>query len=86
MAKHVDNDLKRQVLEAVKNGMKVRDARAKFGVSDNAVYGWLRAQADNSGTSALEMARLRRENADLKEIIGLLTLERKRAEKNRRGA
>ncbi|MBN1585645.1 hypothetical protein JW899_04765 [Candidatus Uhrbacteria bacterium] len=60
MAKHVDQGLKRQVLGAVKNGMRVAEAKLEFGVSDNAIYGWLRAQADNSGTSALEMARLRR--------------------------
>jgi len=38
--------------------------------------------AAETGTSALEMARLRRENQELKEIIGLFALEKKRAEKN----
>ena len=85
MAKHVNAELKRQVLEAVKNGTKVSEARIKFGVSDNAIYGWLRAQADNSGTSALEVAKLRRENAELKELVGMFALEKKRAEKNRKG-
>lgn len=83
MAKHVTAAVKAQVLEAIKNGMKVSEAREKFNVSDNAIYGWLRAQADNTGTSALEVAKLRKENAELKEIIGLFALEKKRAEKNR---
>jgi transposase-like protein len=83
MAKHVAAALKQQVLEAIKNGMKVSEAKSKFGVSDNAIYGWLRAQADNTGTSALEVAKLRKENAELKELVGLFALEKKRAEKNR---
>lgn len=85
MAKHVDAALKQQVLEAIKNGMKVSEAKAKFGISDNAIYGWLKKQVDNTGTSNLEVAKLRRENQELKEIIGIFALEKKRAEKNRHG-
>ena len=85
MAKHIDPALKQQVLEAIKNGMKVSEATVQFGVSDNAVYGWLKAQSDNTGTSSLEVAKLRRENQELKELIGHFALEKKRAEKNQRG-
>lgn len=45
-----------------------------------------REQADNTGTSSLEVARLRRENQKLKEIIGMFVLDKKRAEKKTRGA
>lgn len=86
MAKHIDAALRQQVLVELKNGMKVSEAKSKYGVSENAIYGWLRHQADNTGTSALEVARLRRENAELKEIVGLFALEKKRAEKNQRGS
>lgn len=51
-------------------------------MSVTTTYGILRRQADNTGTSALEIAKLRRENQELKEIIGLFALEKKRAEKN----
>lgn len=85
MAKHVEAALRQQVLADIKNGTKVSEAKSKYGVSENAIYGWLRSQADNTGTSALEVARLRRENAELKEIVGLFALEKKRAEKNRKG-
>ena len=50
------------------------------------IYRWLREQADNTGTSSLEVSRLRRENQELKEIIGVFALQKKRAEKNQRGA
>ena len=82
MATHHSETIKEQILTAIKNGTPVSEASAQFGVSTKTIYAWLRKQADNTGTSTLELARLRRENQDLKEIIGLLTLEKKRGEKN----
>jgi transposase-like protein len=85
MAKHTDPILKAEILQAIKDGMSIVDASAKYHVSDNTLYAWLRVQADNTGTSALEIAKLRKENQELKEIIGLFALKEKRAEKNRYG-
>lgn len=78
----IDQTTKASILEAVKNGTKVTEVANQYHVSDKTIYGWLRAQADNSGTSNLEMAKLKRENQELKEIIGMFTLQKKRAEKN----
>jgi transposase len=86
MGKHVDRTTQENLLGDIKGGMKVSEAAAKHGVHVKTVYALLRRNADNTGTSALEIAKLRRENAELKEIIGLLTLEKKRGEKNRGGA
>lgn len=86
MAKHINANVKRAVLEDIKNGMKVSEAVIKHGTSDNTIYTWLRGQADNTGTSSLEVAKLRRENMELKELVGLFALEKKRAEKNRQGS
>jgi len=85
MAKHIDAALRQQVLAEIKNGTKVAEAAARHGVTSNSIYAWIKVQADNTGTSALEVARLRRENAELKEIIGMFALEKKRAEKNKKG-
>jgi len=85
MAKHTNPALRAKILEEMKEGAKVSELSARHGVSANAIYGWTKAEADNSGTSPLEVARLRRENHDLKLIIGALTLEKGRAEKNTRG-
>lgn len=84
MGKHVDKALKEEILLAIKNGTKVSELAAKHGVNGTTIYGWMKAQSDNTGTSSLEVARLRKENQDLKEIIGLFALEKKRAEKNTR--
>lgn len=82
MGNHSKQEHRDAVLTDIKNGMKVAEASTKHNVNDKTIYSWLRAQADNTGTSALELAKLRKENIELKELIGLLTLEKKRVEKN----
>lgn len=86
MGKHIEPSLKEQMLLDIKNGMKVTEAAAKYGVGNPTIYGWLKAQADNTGTSSLEVAKLRKENQELKEIIGIFALDKKRAEKNMRSS
>ena len=82
MGKYISQAKKDEVLLAVKNGMSVTDAAVAHEVSSKAIYVWLHHQADNTGTSSLELARLKRENQELKEIIGMFALDKKRAEKN----
>lgn len=80
----IDRTLKATILIEVKNGAKVTEVAAKHGISDKTIYNWLRQQADNTGTSSLEIAKLRKENQELKEIIGMFALDKKRAEKNQK--
>lgn len=82
MGKYIPQEHKDKILSAIKGGLSVVNASEQFKVSDKAIYRWLGKQTDNTGTSALEVYRLKRENQDLKEIIGTLTLEKKRGEKN----
>jgi transposase-like protein len=82
MAKHIDPAVKQAVLADIKNGMRVTEAARKHGTTDATIYAWLKVQADNTGTSSLEMAKLRRENEELKEIVALFALDKRRAEKN----
>jgi transposase-like protein len=86
MTKHIRSEIKDQVLLEIKNGTKVVDAAIEYNISDKTIYAWMQQQADNTGTSSLEVAKLRRENQELKEIIGMFALDKKRAEKNTRGA
>ncbi|NBS67929.1 hypothetical protein EBT31_03315 [bacterium] len=82
MGKHISEAKKEEILLAVKNGQSVAEVSAQYGVATKSIYRWLRGQADNTGTSSLEIAKLRRENQELKEIIGWFTLKEKRGEKN----
>ena len=84
MAKHVDSSTKETILLEIKNGTTVPEVCDKYGVCRNSVYRWLQTQADNTGTSSLEVAKLRRENQELKELIGAFALDKKRAEKKQR--
>lgn len=82
MGKRFTPEQRDEVLSAIKNGLSVVQATEQFQVSTHTIYKWLKGQTDNTGTSSLEVSRLRRENVELKEIIGALTLEKKRAKKN----
>lgn len=86
MNKRYDSATKEKALEAVKSGKPVSEICQELSLNSKTVYYWLRQQADNTGTSNLEIARLRKENQELKEIIGLFALEKKRAEKNTRSS
>lgn len=82
----INKETKAAILAEIKNGTKVVEAAVAHGVSDKTIYSWLRSQADNTGTSNLEIAKLKKENQELKEIIGMFALDKKRGEKNQKGA
>lgn len=86
MGKHIDKAVKEQILLEIKNGMKVSEAGTKYSVTPTTIYGWMKSQADNTGTSSLEIAKLRKENQELKELVGHFALDKKRAEKNSRSS
>ena len=82
MAKLTDQGLKDRILEKLKNeGLTVIQAEAEFGVPKNTIYGWLRKKAAGD-PSILEIAKLRRENNELKQIIGAFALDTERRKKN----
>ena len=82
MGKYISQTIKDEVLQGIENGLTVSEVSSQYLVSTKAIYRWLKNQADNTNASALEVSRLRKENQELKEIVGLLTLEKRRGEKN----
>lgn len=82
MAKLTDQDLKGRIIDKLKSeGLTVGQAATEFGVPKNTIYGWLRKKAVGD-PGVLEISRLRRENKELKEIIGGLALDMERRKKN----
>ena len=82
MAKQTDQNLKNRIIDKLKSeGLTVTAASAEFGIPVNTIYGWLRKKAGGD-PSTLEIAKLRRENKELKEIIGTLALDSERRKKN----
>ena len=78
----VSLDVREQIINRIKNdGISVKQAAEEHGVTDRAVYNWISRGVKNQ-PSALDYARLKRENQSLKEMLGEATLELKRAQKN----
>lgn len=82
MAKFTDQSLKDRIIDKLRSeGLTVIQAAQEFGVPKNTIYGWLRKKAGGD-PSALEISKLRRENKELKEIIGAFALDMERRKKN----
>lgn len=82
MARFTDQGLKDRIIEKLKSdGLTVLQAEAEFGVPKNTIYAWLRKKTVGD-PGILEVSRLRRENKELKEIIGTLALDSERRKKN----
>lgn len=82
MFKRVPQETKNEILNKIKNGQKVHDVAAQYAISPKTIYSWLRLESQPH-VSIVEMNRLRRENDELKRIIGIITLELERGKKNR---
>src|SRR5919198_6133532 len=68
-------EVRQELLNRIRNeGLSVAQAAKDAGVSETTVYGWLGKGAD-SVPSVLEFAKLKRENKELLELVGELTLK-----------
>jgi transposase-like protein len=76
-------DVREQILKRIKEeGVSVSQAAKDHGIHETTVYGWLGKGAE-SGPSWAEVAKLRRENKALLELVGEITL--KLSESQKRG-
>ena len=73
-------EVKTEILAKVKGGEKVVELSKQYGVSEATIYTWLKSQAEGT-VSLLEHNKLKRENDQLKQIIGVLTLELEKTKK-----
>jgi transposase-like protein len=69
-------------LGKVKAGESVMGLAKQYGVSDKTIYYWLRSKAVGS-VSLFEHNRLKKENQQLKEIVGILTMELEKVKKKK---
>ena len=74
-AHRIKNEIKAEIINKIKHeGLSVADAGEHYGMSDKTIYGWLGARASNT-VSVLEYNRLKKENEQLKHLIGDITLK-----------
>ena len=70
----VPQDLKNQILERVKtSGKSIKEIAVEHGISTACIYNWLKDGV--TGTSSRDMIKLEKENRELKQIIGELTVQ-----------
>jgi len=83
MSKRIPQEIKDEVLSKVQSGSSVADLSSQYGISTKTIYTWLSASAGAPDVSVLKFNKLKRENDELKRIIGLITLDLSREKKGR---
>lgn len=74
-SQHVPADVKKQILDRIREGgTSISQIAEEHGISSRTIYGWL-SKGAVSVPSWLELNRLKRENAALKELLGRFMLE-----------
>ncbi len=81
MFKKVPIKTKEEILSKIKDGATVIETAGQYGISSKTIYSWLRNQVKPK-ISIIEFNRLKRDNEELKRIIGIITLELERGKKN----
>jgi transposase-like protein len=71
-----------EILAKARSGEKVSALASQYGLSSRTIYGWLRVDANDDVISVLKYNKLKRENEELKWLIGELTLDLKREKKD----
>lgn len=71
-----------EILAKARAGEKVHELAVQYGISDKTIYSWLRVDSDDDVVSVLKYNKLKRENEELKWLIGELTLDLKREKKD----
>jgi transposase-like protein len=74
MIKKIAKEIKDEVLAKARAGEKVKSLADQYGISDRTIYGWLRQSTGEDVVSVLKYNKLKRENEELKRLIGELTL------------
>lgn len=75
-------DVKEQIINRIKNdGVTVAQAAQEHGISENTIYGWIAKKVD--GVSYSEIIKLKRENAQLLQLVGEITLKLSETQKKK---
>lgn len=82
MKKHrIAKEVKEQILNRIKNeGVTVAQAAKEHGVADGTIYSWIATKTDG-GPTLSEVLRLKKENKQLFELVGKITLRMSEAQK-----
>jgi len=78
----ISKDIKEQVLARVREGKEtVVEIAKQHGLKVNTVYNWISRNINGLGSPLLELTKVKKENARLKQIIGNLVLQQEKGKK-----
>ncbi len=83
--KFIPKEIKTEILAKVKGGEKVAELARQYAISDKSIYTWLHLETGDQVVSIVQYNRIKRENEELKKLIGELSLKLSLGEKNRTG-
>ena len=83
MRRQIPKEIKDEILSKVRAGERVAQLAEQYGVSDKTIYSWLRQDSGDEMVSILKYNKLKRENEELKRLIGELTLNMHLQKKSR---
>ena len=83
MTKHrIAPEVREQIINRIKNdGVTVVQAAEEHGVSEGTIYSWIAKKVD--GVSYSEIIKLKRENAQLLQLVGDITLKLSETQKKK---
>ncbi len=74
MRHRIAKEIKEEIIGKIQSGERVVALSAQYAVSSKTIYSWLRQDTGESVVSMLEFNKLKRENEELKRLVGELTL------------
>jgi transposase-like protein len=76
-------DVKEQIINRIKDeGVTVVEAAKEHGISENTIYGWIAKKTEGQPTLS-EIIKLKRENAQLLQLVGEITLKLSETQKKK---
>lgn len=80
--KIIPAEIKAEVLAKAKSGEKILALAAQYGISDKTIYTWLRVDTGENVVSVVQYNKLKRENEELKKLVGEVSLALSLGKKN----
>ena len=74
MGRRVSKEIREEIISKVQAGGRVAELAEQYAVSSKTIYGWLRQDSGEGVVSVLAYNKLKRENDELKRLLGELTL------------
>lgn len=71
----IPKDRKEEIVGKVRAGERVSQLATQYGVSVKTIYAWLRSDTGEEVVSVVKYNKVKRENEELKRLIGELTLD-----------